>query len=301
MPVEKIIKEEYIINDLSLSVRLDKYASEQLEFIPTKKCGYKLIKKGHLLLNGKQVSPEHKVSVGDKITLFEDVTDRPVFNLKLTVHFENEHCAVIEKLPGYPVMGNLYKSIENALPFNLKQSQCADKLSYPKPVHRLDSPTGGLLLIAKTASALRNLSRQFQVRNIKKGYHAIVSGQLPFNGEIKNSIEGRNAHTIYQRLECSRSLHTEWISMAKINLMTGRTHQIRRHMNSIGHPVVGDKLYAPNGTFRGKGLFLWATLLEFHGFEDDDVVRVEIAPPPKFFSYMRREQRRWEKYYSENV
>jgi 23S rRNA-/tRNA-specific pseudouridylate synthase len=205
MPVERIIKEEYIIDDLSLSNRLDKYASEHLESIPTKKCGYKLIKKGHLLLNGKQVSPEHRVSVGDKITLFEDVTDRPVFNLKLTVHFESEHCAVIEKVPGYPVMGNLYRSIENALSFNLKESQCADKLSYPKPVHRLDSPTGGLLLIAKTASALRNLSSQFQMRKIQKSYHAIVSGQLPLNGEIRNPIEGRDAHTVYQRLDCSRS------------------------------------------------------------------------------------------------
>ncbi len=291
----KIIKEEHTVGVIVLPMRFDQYAALHLENIPTKKSAYKLIKKGVLLLNGNHVSPEHRIVEGDCLSLFEHLVKKPVFNLKLTVHHEDEVCAVIEKLPGFPVMGNFYKTIENALPFNLKESQERDKLLYPKPVHRLDSPTGGLLLIAKTASALSALSHQFQMRKVKKQYSAIVSGKVPLHGEIKTPIEGRDAHTVYQRIDYVNSLHTEWISIIKIDLLTGRTHQIRKHMASIGHPVIGDEMYAINGTFRGKGLFLWSTLLEFKHPKTDDVICITISPPPKFSNYMKREEKRWKR------
>lgn len=100
----------------------------------------------------------------------------PVFELSFPVYFEDDHCAVIEKPPGYRVNGNLFRTIENALRYNLTPSTEEDALLKPRPVHRLDKATGGLLLVAKTSRSMISLSAQFHAGTVLKAYEALVAG-----------------------------------------------------------------------------------------------------------------------------
>ena len=166
----------------------------------------------------------------------------PIFHLDLEVVWQDQWMAIVVKPPGIPVSGNCYRSVEKALPINISPSNVLDVLIAPRPVHRLDVPTGGLLLVAKSSQALINLSRQLQERAVRKRYRAIVTGRLEGENIITDLVDGRKAETVYRPIAYSRSLRTDWITTVDLIPKSGRTHQLRKHLSGIGHPIVGDGL-----------------------------------------------------------
>ena len=113
------------------------------------------------------------------------------YELNLEIIFEDESLAIINKPAGISVSGNKYRTIQNALLANLRTSSEPDSLKWPRPVHRLDYATSGLLIIAKTSSALVSLGKQFEERRIKKSYKAIVIGKVNNEGVIAEKINDK--------------------------------------------------------------------------------------------------------------
>jgi RluA family pseudouridine synthase len=216
----------------------------------------------------------------------------------LEVVFEDDVMAIVEKPPGIPVNGNRHRTLEHALPPFLAQSLHPDALRIPRPAHRLDGPTGGLVVVAKTASALAGLSEAFHKRTVQKRYEALVVGRLDGSGRVTEPIDGRDADTTWEALERARTFKPDWVTWVSLSPHTGRTHQLRRHMAHLGTPVLGDKQYAREGLlYRGKGLFLWAVSLSLPHPLTGERVEVQIDAPSKYRSFMARSQRRWERHH----
>ena len=204
--------------------------------------------------------------------------------------------ALIHKPAGIVVSGNQFHTVQNALLHNLKVSKAVDAFKLPRPVHRLDHATSGLLLIAKTTSANIALSQQFENKTIQKRYQAVVIGKLAADkGKIEQAIEGKIAVTKYEVKQISPSLKTQHLSLLDLYPLTGRTHQLRIHLANLGHPILGDKLY--HGThplLQGKGLFLCAVELSFEHPLNKKKMNFCMEAPNKFSYRMEQEKRRWE-------
>ncbi len=293
----KIIESHIVPKDIRERI-LDRYSLEIFGGRYTRKFLRKAIRRGTLLVNGKPSDPLYRVKEGNRLEILEKLSEsRRSFDLELKVLYEDGFLAVIDKPPGFPVNGNRFRTIEKALPFNLEVSHEAGTLSYPRPVHRLDSSTGGLLLVAKTSAALSDLALQFQEKRITKRYHALLSGRLEGSGRIENSIRGRDAKTEYMTLKNCRSLKSGYLTLVRLFPLTGREHQLRIHMKERGFPITGDSIYGEEGkTLRGKGLFLCATGLDFSHPETGETIVLNRDIPGKFIKHMEREQRRWDKY-----
>lgn len=206
--------------------------------------------------------------------------------------------AVINKPAGITVSGNSFKTIFNALPYNLKESTEPDALFKPTPVHRLDNQTSGILLIAKTKTAQIELGKQFENKTIQKNYGAIVVGAIYKNCTINLPIENKEAFTYFETIEVIKSLKFKELTYLKAIPKTGRTHQIRIHLASIEHPILGDKLYGYKEMLhKGKGLFLAATEIAFLHPKTLVPICFKIEIPNKFNSLLVREKRRWESYH----
>jgi len=279
--------------------RLGDYCVGLFPELPSRKGTKKAISRGAILLNGETGKTGDWVESGMHIELCElDQAPRFILPLQLSVVYEDEHIALINKPGGIPVSGNSGRTLEQALLHNIQPSSLPDAYQQPRAAHRLDSPTCGLVLIAKTRSARIYLGDQFEVKQIEKTYQAIVIGQTVAEGRITEPIDNKQAITEFQLLKSVRSLHTDWISLLWLKPKTGRTHQIRRHLANAGFPVLGDKEYGnPGEIMRGKGLFLCATALTFEHPSTKQTMSFSIEPPSKFHIHLEREQRRWERYY----
>ena len=287
---------EHTVEQVVDSVRLNDYLVEVLqEFIPSRKGIKKAIKREQILVNGAPTSPAIFVEPGMIIQLVasEKFLPKP-FELDLTIHYEDDELAVVYKPAGIPVSGNEYRTIQNALLYNLKPSVSKQALSFPKPVHRLDAATQGLLLIAKTYSAIEALGAQFQKKEISKTYHALVLGKAPKSGVMNDSIGGKDAETVFQCVRTIPSVRHGWFSLLSLLPITGRTHQLRIHCTKIGHPIVGDTLYGEDNTMF-KGLFLCSSGLTFrHPMTDEEIV-IRTPLPHKFTYRMDNEEQMWRK------
>jgi RluA family pseudouridine synthase len=267
--------------------------------LPSRKSVEKAFKKGLIYLNGESVETGRFLKLGDVIELKEPpAIQHKHFILDIEVVYEDDHLAIVNKPAGYPVSGNRFKTIAQALPHNLKPGTAPDALPVPLPVHRLDAATSGLLVVAKTRSTHASFGQLFEVRGVTKTYHAIAVGSMPEHGEITSPIEGLPAETSFKVLRSAPSLRNGHLSLVELQPRTGRTHQLRIHLASIGHPIAGDTLYGPaNSTLRGKGLFLAATALRFpHPIFTETLVDVSIQQPNKFLALLDREAKRWEKF-----
>jgi len=279
-------------------IRFIDYARRVFTIIPSRQGIRKAIKRSEILINGEPAEYGRWMQPGMMLELVETKTKiSKIFPLKFDVIYEDEFIAVINKPAGFPVSGNRFKTIENALLNNISISNKPDALNPPKPVHRLDALTSGLLIIAKTTSARIELGRQFENKEIRKRYRAIVMGKMPGNGTINESIEGQSAVTDFNLVKSIPSLRSEWLSLVDLWPKTGRTHQLRIHCAGIGHPILGDKLYGEeHHVFKGKGLFLCAVELNFKHPILADELNLKIDEPNKFMIHLEREQKRWEKF-----
>jgi 23S rRNA pseudouridine1911/1915/1917 synthase len=231
-----------------------------------------LIRSGAVEFGGKAVrDPAIKVRGGESLSVAVP-EPQPAHNvaqdIPLSIVFEDEHLLVIEKPAGlvvHPAAGNLDGTLVNAL-----LHHCAGQLSgiggvaRPGIVHRIDKDTSGLLVVAKTDVAHEGLARQFAAHSIDRRYLAIVSG-VPKAGHgsvdaplarsstnrkkiaIVEGKRGKRAVTHWKRVEVLRDA-----ALIECQLETGRTHQVRVHMASFGHPLLGDPVYGRTGKTHGK-------------------------------------------------
>ena len=223
-----------------------------------------VIAKSATFINGGEcirlLFPEEKVSLNRKL----------IFPLK--VLFEDEYLAAIHKPAGILVSGNSFKTIANALVQNIKRSNLPDA-SAPQPVHRLDFATTGILLIGKTSSSIRALNKMFENKEVEKIYYAVTIGEMDNRGKITSEIDGKESQSNYNLCESVPSPRFGKLNLVQLEPETGRRHQLRKHLASIGNPILGDKEYGiDNLILNGKGLYLHAYSLKFiHPFTNDEV------------------------------
>lgn len=294
----KII-EQVKLTDLEKRTRLSDLGFLRFAYIHSRKALIKAIKRGDIMINEDRGYTADFVNNGDVITVTEqeNASYKP-YHKKLEIIYEDEYLAVINKPAGVDVSGNKFRTIENMALSNISLNKSQSGLKKIRPVHRLDNPTSGLLLLAKTADALIELSRQFQEREIGKKYAAIVVGHLPEEGEITYPIGNQTAITHYKSLKYCPSLKVGEITLVELSLLTGRTHQLRIHLAQLGYPILGDKLYGNEDlVLAGKGLFLTAQELSFRHPQTKELMSFKLALPHKFQAHLAREERRYGKYF----
>ena len=282
--------ERHLVPELSNAIRLQEYGHKIFESIPTKSALKKSIKKGLIALDGHPAKTSDWIKPGQVLEVYAEqiIHEKKVFKLKLDVLYEDDYLAVINKPSGYPTNGNYFKTIEQAMPYNLSESLQKDKLPWPKPVHRLDNPTSGLLLIAKTNTMKSSLSILFENQGVVKSYIAIVEGVLePKKGVISETIQDKESSTAY---EVSQSFEIDQHSFSLVNLHpnTGSTHQLRIHLSQQGCPIVGDADYGAK--FESKTLYLHASSLSFPHPKTKKTLNFTTDMPHKFVKFRDRIQ-----------
>ncbi len=257
--------EEHTVHPQNNPVRLSDYVAGIFVSISSKMGMKKAIKKGLLTVDGEIASTGKFLSGGELIILhtIDSLKPQKNPNLTLSVLFEDDYIAIINKPAGVLVSGNKLKTIANALPFNLKKST-QPNATKPQPVHRLDFPTSGLLIIGKTTTILRELGMLFEQKRVTKTYHAVTIGKMNCHGIVTTPIEGKESLSSYKVKASVVSPRYEFLNLVELYPETGRRHQLRIHLSKIGHPILGDKTYG-NETDSPikKGLFLHASSLNF--------------------------------------
>ncbi|MFT6244715.1 MAG: RluA family pseudouridine synthase [Salibacteraceae bacterium] len=278
-------------------IRLVDYVIGVFPQVMTKNAVKNSLKRKELLINSKRAESGVWIKEGDIIEYVDPQNRIPKeFPLDIEVVFSDDYILVVNKPSGLVVSGNQFRTLENALVNSIKLSSQEDALKWAKPVHRLDSATSGLVLLAKTAMAHRKLSSMFKEKTIEKKYRAVVQGKPEEFMIVKDSIEGKDSESELRLLESVHSVKSDFLSLIELSPKTGRTHQLRIHCKNIGHPIVGDKLYGEEGNIMShKGLFLSAVSLKFmHPILNEEVF-VELEQPKKFDALLKRESEWWDR------
>lgn len=239
------------------------------------------MKKGYITVNGFIASTATIINGGEHIvlTIPEEPTPKKQLIFPLKVLLEDEYLAAIHKPAGIEVSGNKFKTIVNALPQNLQPSSLSGATT-PQPVHRLDYATTGIVLVGKTQSSIRTLNKMFEDKCISKTYYAVAIGNMEPRGTISSDIDGKPSLSDYQVVESVSSKRFGVLNLVKLHPKTGRRHQLRKHMHSLGNPILGDKEYASEGLIlKGKGLYLHAHALNFeHPFTKKKICITDELP-----------------------
>lgn len=275
--------------------RITDYAIGLFAMLPTKSSVKKAVKNKLLLINNEVCTTGTFIKAGQIIALIPiQNKNHKQFKLKLDVIFEDDYIAIINKPAGFSVSGNKFKTIANALSFNLQLSKKEDALPHPLATHRLDNQTSGLLIIAKTKKARIVLGNMFEKKEIQKKYIAIVIGETPKKGKITFPINNKPSFSEFELIKTEVSLRNNYLSLIKLSPKTGRTHQLRIHCEKMGFPILGDKLYHGNKqVFKGKGLFLCSSELTFIHPITMSYLNFNIDIPKKFKTILEREKQRY--------
>jgi len=251
--------------------RLDLFITNQLENATRSKV-QKLIEAGYIRVNTVQEKPSYKVLPGDVIEVTIPISPRPEETepeeIPLEIVFEDDTLLIVNKPAGmvaHPAYANYTGTLVNALLFHSQKLSSLNEPSRPGIVHRIDKDTSGLLVVAKDDWTHAKLAGQFSRHSIEREYWAIAWGKFKDSkGEIDFNIarsktdrkkfttvkeEGKTALTYYEVLE-----EFEFASLMKLNLKTGRTHQIRVHLSGTGHPIFGDPTYGGRNIVYGTSL-----------------------------------------------
>ncbi len=284
VPSHSLRIETHLVPPLDQKKRLQEYAVGIFRTINSRAGIKKVIKKGLILVNSEKGYTGDWITGGETIELYEPAnTKKPILDLSLEVVYEDEYLAIISKPAGVLVSGNKRFTIENALPYNLKRSKQADALKRPEPIHRLDYPTTGALLVGKTVSVVTQLNKLFEERAINKIYHAVAIGTIKDTGVITEAIDEKECKSEFKKLFTIASERFECLNLLELKPHTGRRHQLRRHLSGIGNPILGDALYGTEELLlKGNGLYLHASSLQFtHPITTKDVA--VVVPLPKKF------------------
>jgi len=238
--------------------RIDVYLTHQIQNASRSKVR-QAIDEGLVLVNGRRVKPSHVVAPGEAIEITlprPPRLDAQPENIPLEILFEDDQLLIVNKPAGmvtHPAYGNYTGTLVNALLHHCKRLSEVNTELRPGIVHRLDKDTTGLMVVAKSDAAHHFLARQFSKRTIEREYWALVWGRFKQPaGTIEASlgrskrdrkkvtvtVDGKHAVTEYEVIK-----EYEFLSLVRLKLKTGRTHQIRVHLAHVGHPVFGDPAY----------------------------------------------------------
>lgn len=278
MPIQT---ETHIVPQLAKPIRMQDYGVGLFTAAFTKSALKKALKKRYIKVNGLVANTATFIRGGEtiSITIPEEVSPKKKLILALTVLFEDEYLAVIHKPAGILVSGNSFKTIANALPQNLKRSTLPD-VATPQPVHRLDYATTGILLVGKTSSSIRALNKLFENKEVRKTYYAVAIGEMEASGRITTEVDDKKSLSNYTLMKSVPSVRFGKLNLLQLEPETGRRHQLRIHLSSIGNPILGDKDYGiENLILNGKGLYLHAYSLEFkHPFTNEELSMKDELP-----------------------
>jgi len=287
--IEVIVKEEKGRIDKVLNERLTDYSRSQIQ---------QWIKEQHVSIDGKVIKANYKVSAGDHVLIeipVPETLDLVPENMNLEIVYEDKDVVVVNKPQGmvvHPSAGHPNGTLVNGLLYQIKNLSTINDVVRPGIVHRIDKDTSGLLMVAKNDRAHESLAQQLKDKTSLRKYVALVHGEIPHekgrieapigrskvNRKMQAVIEGgKSAVTHFEVLK-----RFEGYTLIELQLETGRTHQIRVHMNYIGYPVAGDPLYGPKKTLKGNGQFLHAKLLGFEHPTTGENMVFE-APLPEIF------------------
>ncbi len=298
---DRAVLEQCVVREEDVPERLDRLATKGLAAFPTRASARKAAKRGELAVDGEISEPSRWVPAGSVIAWLEPEAHRiPVLPIAVPVVYEDACMAVVHKPSGLATSGALPRTLERTLPHNLSPSSLPDALRRPRPVHRLDAPTAGLVVVAKTRTAHAALGHAFQRREVHKRYRAVLVGRLEGEGRVELPVEGRAAESDYRAIGHGRSLRSGWITRVDLWPRTGRTHQLRRHMAHLGVPILGDGAYGIDGwILKGKGVFLFALELRLAHPTSGAPLHLQIPEPAKVASLFAREARRWRRHHPE--
>ena len=286
-----------LIGDTSCE-RVDKYIS--LNSCLSRNKVLEMIDKELVLVNGKVVKKSYKVEENDDIFVpddyFKEITLEKE-DIPLDILYEDDYILVVNKPSGmvvHPGNGNSNHTLVNALLNHT--DKLAQKNIRPGIVHRIDKDTSGVLLVAKTEEALNILSEGFKNKTIKREYIALLKGVYPSNSAIIDAPIGRDVNARTKMAVTSKNsknavTHLKVIkrykdyTLVSLRLETGRTHQIRVHMNYIGYPVYNDPVYTKDKCSE-FGQFLHAKSLEFDHPINGKHMYFEAPLPEEFQSFI---------------
>ena len=285
----KVLQAEEFVGE-----RIDKFLSCRLEEV-SRSYIQKLIKEGHVSVNGKPVKANYKLGAGDEISVEIPEAKEPDIlpeDIPLDILYEDQDILVVNKPKGmvvHPAAGHYSGTLVNALMYHCKDSLSGiNGVMRPGIVHRIDMDTTGSLLVCKNDEAHRILAEQLKEHTIRREYHAIVYGNIKEDtGTVDapigrhptdrkkmsiNHKNGKQAVTHYEVLERFGNF-----TYIRCRLETGRTHQIRVHLAAIGHPILGDPLYNPQDK-KTPRLMLHADQMRLrHPFTDETLI-IEALP-----------------------
>lgn len=285
--------------DAALTGRIDKVLGHHLKQFSRSQI-QKWVTDGNVTVNGQPVKPKYKLAVGDQVVVSPEAPqkiDLEPENIPLDIVYEDDDVLVVNKPQGmvvHPAPGHPNHTLVNALLYHSPLSTINGEFR-PGIVHRIDKDTSGLLMVAKNDMAHRSLAAQLKAKTNQREYVALVHGVIKQEaGTIDAPIgrsrkdrkkqaivsDGRHAVTHFKVLKRYRHY-----TLVSCRLETGRTHQIRVHMKSIGHPLAGDPLYGLRKTLPGKGQYLHAREL---GFKHPRTGKQLLftAPLPDYFQRM---------------
>lgn len=287
-----------IIYSEDSEIRIDKFMNQNDDRY-SRSFYQKLITSGNIKVNSKIIKSNYVLKFGDEIETeieFATEIDAKPENIDIDIIYEDDDIMVINKSRGmvvHPASGNLSGTLVNAILFHAKNLSGINGKIRPGIVHRIDKDTSGLLVIAKNDESHLKISKELSERKINRKYIALVHGNIKNESgrietyisrdkkdrkKMKASNEGKIAITNYKVLE-----HFENYTLIECKLETGRTHQIRVHMEYIKHPLVGDLVYGSK--LKNKlieGQMLHAKLLGFTHPRNGKYVEFEVDPPEEF-------------------
>lgn len=238
--------------------RIDLYLSKETGITRSKI--QRMIREGNIVVNGRVVKPNYRLKRSDRITINlppkepEGLIPEP---LPLNILYRDDHIVVIDKPPNmvvYPAPGHRKGTLMNALAYHVGRLATVGGPLRPGVVHRLDKDTSGVMVVAIDDTAYYDLVEQFRKRSITRRYLALIYGSLKDDeGEIVKPIgrSKRERKRMTTSVRKGKEAVTRWkvlkrfkdATLIEVRLGTGRTHQIRVHFSSIGHPVLGDRTY----------------------------------------------------------
>lgn len=290
--------------ELEKTERLDKVLTGELGLSRTTIQSW--LKAGLISVNGEVVKSNYKAQSGDEVTILqkeeETITIQPE-NIPLDIVFEDDSLIVVNKPSGmvvHPSKGHYSGTLVNALLYhsNSLSDSTSEEIYRPGLVHRIDKDTSGLLVIAKNNDVHQKLAEQIAENKMNREYIAIVDGHFSHEtgvvdaplsrhqmNRLKRVVEkgGKNAITHFEVLDSFSNY-----SLVSCRLETGRTHQIRAHMEFIKHPIVNDPLYHPKGKNATEfGQFLHARTLSFTHPLTGETLNFQVEPPKEFAEFIQ--------------